>query len=77
MSSVEEFTEYGYCGEYPDGHRCAISPLGTDRDQALGYFRTYRPMGDERLVFVARRVTRTAWTDEDTEGAAWPTTSRG
>jgi hypothetical protein len=62
----DEFTEYGYLGEWPDGFRCAVSPLGADREQALQHFRTYEPeTRGERLVFVSRRITRSGWADEE------------
>ena len=61
----EEFTEYGYLVEYPDGTRCFMSFLGTDRERALGQFNTLE-VGLEaiRLVFVSRRVTQSPWTEE-------------
>jgi len=77
VADMEEFTEYGYVVEYPDGSRDAwVDPLATERHpvsdfgraRALGMFRTLEP-GPEaaRLVFVSRRVTYTPWTDEAME----------
>jgi hypothetical protein len=76
MNGPGEFTEWGYLVEYPDGTRCAVSPLASapwpsahtddERERALGMFRTLECGPDAmRLVFVSRRVTRTPWTDEE------------
>jgi hypothetical protein len=72
----QEFTEFGYVVEYPDGSRDTwVDPLATarnpvsefERERALGMFRTLE-VGPEaaQLVFVSRRVTYTPWTDEET-----------
>jgi hypothetical protein len=75
VGDVEEFIEWGYLVEYPDGSRGAVDLLAIERipassferERALGMFRTLeRDPQEIRLVFVSRRVTRTAWTDEET-----------
>lgn len=74
--SVEEFIEWGYLIEYPEGTRGAVSLLASarwpskraeyERERALGMFRTLeRDPQEMRLVFVSRRVTYTPWTDEE------------
>jgi hypothetical protein len=74
---AEEFIEYGYLVEYPDGTRDAVSLLGEapwpskqaefEQESALGMFRAIQHGDPEtRHVFVSRRVTRTPWTDGET-----------
>lgn len=66
---AEDFTEYGHISQYPDGNRCAVSPMGTDRDSAAQQVREMDAMDQRngpqfgRGVLVSRRVTRTAWVD--------------
>lgn len=63
MDGPQEVTEYAYTTVFEDGTRDWITGLGTDRDRALGQFRTLERDDTMRLVFLSRRVTD--WTEAD------------
>ncbi|GAB2696396.1 hypothetical protein [Kitasatospora kifunensis] len=76
MTAPEEWIEWAYYFEYPDGARdltrLASAPWPSkraefERESAHGQFRAIAHDDPEtRLVFVSRRVTYTPWTDEET-----------